>query len=52
MQSPENKFDHPIFVIRKSNSQVIFCGNSIDIKEGSLNFNLIGAVLKTSSLFK
>lgn len=46
------KFDHPIFVVRKDNDQIIFCGNNMDIREGSLNYNLIGAVLKTSSFFK
>ena len=51
MMNSENKFDHPIFVTNKNNSQIIFCGNSIDIKEGSLNYSLIGAVLKTNTLF-
>ena len=51
MLNNDNKFDHPIFVLRKNNSQIIFCGNSIDIKEGSLNYSLIAAVLKTSTLF-
>lgn len=52
MYNKDNQFDRPVFVIRKDCSQIIFCANSMDIKEGSLNYNLIAAVLKTSSLFK
>ena len=52
MHNQNNKFDNPIFVIRNEGGQIIFCANSMDLKEGSLNYNLIAAVLKTSSLFK
>lgn len=40
----EGKFGHPIFVIRKDEDQIIFYGNSMDIREGGLIYNLIGAV--------
>ena len=52
MINKEKKFDHPIFIIKIINEQIIFCGNSMDIKEGSLNYTSFGAVLQTSSLFK
>ena len=48
----EDKFDEPAFVIRKNNEEIIYCGNSIDVKEGYLKYNLIKAVLKTSFLYK
>ena len=52
MINKENRFDHPIFIINIEKDQIIFCGNSMDIKEGSLYYNSFGAILQTSSLFK